>query len=133
MRPITALNARVPYGRALLVAVIAALVVPIQALAAPGGGDLVDVIVSFDGRPGRDGKQAVKDAGGRVKDTFQLIDAVSAQLPEGRMGALARHPRVQAVEVDHRTEAFHHAPATGNAELEAAWGVEHIGAGDVHT
>ena len=88
-----------------------------------------NVIVSFNG-PG--GKQALKAAGGRVHRIFQLIDAVSARMPRGRMAALERKAGVKSVELDHKLAVFHHDPNTGNTELEAAWGVEHIGAGDVH-
>jgi hypothetical protein len=86
MRLVTASAApRSLTARALLAAVLVGLALPLPALATPaaGGDDFVSVIVSFNGRPGRDGKQAVKDAGGRIKDSFQLIDAVSAELPRG--------------------------------------------------
>ena len=131
MRPVTAVNAlRSLRGSALLVLVMASLVAPAATLARPASNDdLVNVIVSFNG-PG--GKQALKAAGGRVHWTFQLIDAVSAQMPRGRMAALERKEGVKSVELDHKLAVFHHDADTGNAELEAAWGVEHIGGGDVH-
>ena len=134
MRPVTAVTAlRSMHGRVLLITVLASLALPLPMFAAPAGAnERVNVIVSFHAHPNAGGKQAVKDVGGQILRTFQLIDAVSARMPRGRIAALEHKAEVKAVELDQKLVLFDHAPATGNAELEAAWGVEHIGAGDVH-
>ena len=132
MRPVTAVKAlRSARGAALLIALTASIAAPLPALAAPvGANEPVNVIISFRG-PGGEGKKAVKAEGGRIRQTFHLIDAVSARVPRGRMASLERKAAVKSVELDHKLATLDHVPATGNAELEAAWGVEHIGAGDV--
>lgn len=134
MRPVTAVVAlRSLKGRALFIVLLATFAVPLPSMAGPAGqNELVNVIVSFRGHPREGGRQAVKEAGGQILRTFKLVDAVSARLPRGQMAVLERRAAIKAVELDHRLVAFDHAPATGNAELEAAWGVEHIGAGQVH-
>src|SRR5687767_7748352 len=87
MRPVTAVPAlRSTHGRALLVALLAALAVPFSAMTGAADQiDVVNVIVSFRGHPNAGGKQAVKDARGQIRRTFQLIDAVSARMPSGRI------------------------------------------------
>ena len=134
MRPVTAVAfLRTLRGRALLLAVLASMAVPLPAMAAPhGSNDMVNVLVSFHGHARATGKRAVKDEGGEIRRSFQLTAALSARMPRGRMAALERKAAIKSVELDHRLVAFDHAPSTGNDELEAAWGVEHIGAGEVH-
>jgi subtilisin len=97
-----------------------------------GAGELVRVIVNFGGRPGAPGVARIRELGGLVHHRYQLINSVAASVPAPGLAALRASPRVRSVELDGQLVAFDHGPATGDAELEAAWGVEHIGAGQVH-
>jgi subtilisin len=98
------------------------------AVAASRGG-MIHVIVNFKG-PGllRPQQQtyAVREATGTVTLRFRLINAVAATIPAGQLKALKANPSVKSVEPDAPIKAF------ADPELDAAWGVKHIGAGDVH-
>ena len=97
---------------------------------------LIKVIVNFRGPQPLAAPQVtrtVRQAGGSVNHRFQLINSAAAVIPAGELAALRRNPNVKSVELDHELTLFHHDPNTGDAELEAAWGVEHIGAGFVHS
>ena len=95
------------------------------------GKDL-NVIVSFEGRPGRAATRAIERLGGKVKRHLPLIDGLGAVIPRGQLKALRADPSVTAVEPDGKLVAFDHTPATGDHEYENAWGVEHIGTREVH-
>jgi subtilisin len=99
---------------------------------APAADGQQKVIVSFHQPPGVAAQSAIQGVGGQVRLRLNLIDALAATIPADALAGLARNPLVKAIEPDHPLELFHHAPNTGNQELEAAWGVEHIGAGYVH-
>ena len=77
-------------------------------------------------------REAVQREGGDVSRSFRLINAVAATVPQQSLAELRADPAVKSVELDAPIQAFHHAASSGSAELEAAWGVEHIGAGAVH-
>ena len=93
---------------------------------------MTSVIVNLHEPAGWPATRAVTALGGEVRQRFRLIDALSAHVPEQAIAALEANPLVESVEVDHRIVAFQHGPNTGDPELEASWGVEHIGAGEVH-
>jgi hypothetical protein len=103
------------------------------AVAANRGG-LVKVIISYRGLVGAhiDTREAIQREGGTIRRSFRLINAVAASVPQSSLAELRQDPQVKSVEIDAPLEAFHHAPDSGSAELEAAWGVEHIGAGAIH-
>jgi subtilisin len=114
---------------------IALLATP--AAAAPGrvaadADATVKVIVNLRARPDAAARRAVEALGGTVRRSFRLINAIAASVPRGALDNLRRNRLVRSVELDGQLVAFHHGPNTSNPELEAAWGVEHIGAGSVH-
>jgi subtilisin len=85
---------------------------------------MIHVIVNFRGAPAT----TVKKAGGNVDHRYRLINAQAATIPAGQLKALRNDPSVRSVELDPAIQAF----ADPDPELDASWGVEHIGAGDVH-
>jgi subtilisin family serine protease len=89
------------------------------------GSDLAKVIVRFTHHPLAADRRAIESVGGKVQRLYQLIDAIAARVPAGKLAALQRKANVASVELDHRIVA-------SDAELDAAWGVKHIGAGAVH-
>src|SRR4051812_15613207 len=114
---------------------VVVLVLAATLISAPGvaaGQGAVKVIVNFRGaHPLRPQQQAgtIHNAGGSVTHRFGLINSVAATIPAGQLKALRAQPNVKSVELDATIKAF---DTTPNAELDAAWGVKRIGAGDVH-
>lgn len=94
--------------------------------------DRVKVIVTFRAKPGARELKLLRESGARIRHVYRIIPGAAVEIPAGALAALKRNRLVRAVETDHRLTAFDHAAATGDPELEAAWGVEHIGAGTVH-
>ena len=124
-------------GTRPVLAALAVVVLIGSALAAPVAARPADqastkVIVTFRDRPGPAAIDAVTAAGGEIRFQYRLIPAVAATMPAAAVAGLERNPLVKAVEPDAKITVQDHAPNTGIAELEAAWGVEHIGAGQVH-
>ena len=92
----------------------------------------LQLIVTYEGRPGKAAERAVKRLGGTVKQNLKLIDGLAVDLPRGQLKQLKKDPAVKAVEVDGTLTPFDHGPSTGDLEYENAWGVEHIGSREVH-
>jgi subtilisin len=92
---------------------------------AVGGGAQVKVIVDLKAPANRSDRMAITALGGSVRQSFRLINAISATLPKGAISVLEHNPNVRTVEMDHTLTVM-------DAELDASWGVKHIGAGDVH-
>ena len=117
-------------------AVALAVMLAAGATAAPAAAAPADtptkVIINFHARPKAAAMAAVEQAGGKVRHRYRLINAVAATVPSRALAGLRGNALVKSVELDHTIVAFDHGANTGNAELEASWGVEHIGAGDVH-
>ena len=67
----------------------------------------------------------VEQLGGRVVYSYNLVPAVAATAPGQVISQLAAHPRVVRVEPDGEVHI-------NDTELDDAWGVKHIGAGNVH-
>jgi len=114
--------------------VVAAIVAGFLTVGAPAeqtnaadrpGADRIQVIVSFKDTPGAAARSAIETVGGKISRRFRLIDALAADIPNKQLDALRRNELVASVELDHEIVAF-------DAELDAAWGVKHIGAGTVH-
>ncbi len=103
-----------------------------QADPAPRPDVFVDVLIAFDRTPGPAEQAFVRGAGGQIKHTFHLVPAIAASVPQGAIQGLLNNPRVAAVDPDGRVHAIDHDITTSDAELEAVWGVEHIGPGAVH-
>ena len=83
------------------------------------------VIITFHQPPGASQRMLVRDLGGIVRHSYALVPAVAAELPPGAVAFLRAAPGVAMVEEDQLVEAV-------DAELDDAWGVKHIGAGEVH-
>jgi subtilisin len=86
----------------------------------------VDVLIAFRNLPGAAEEALVRGAGGEVTHTFRIVHAIAARIPEHAAEALRRNPRISVVEPDVRIFAV-------DAELDNAWGVKRIGAGEAHT
>ena len=95
-----------------------------QAGPAPGG-ERVPVIISFSGQPGAAHVGLVRAFGGTERFVYHLIPAIAADIPANAVAALQSNPLVTHVEPDARIEA-------ADLELDNSWGVQHIGAGEVH-
>ena len=63
--------------------------------------------------------------GGTIGHTYSLVPAIAAEVPQAAVDALRNNPNVTSVDIDALVYEI-------DAELDAAWGVKHIGAGLVH-
>lgn len=86
-------------------------------------GKTVGVLILFEKPPGRAQADLVRSHGGKVERTFSIVPAVSAQLPEAAMEALAKRKGVKAVELDGEVKAH---------EIQNVWGVQRIGCASLH-
>ena len=86
---------------------------------------LVKVLIGFKEKPGAAQQAMVRGVGGKIKYTYHIVDAIAASIPEKAIVALQNNPNVTHVELDIKVYAL-------EEELDNSWGVEHIGAGDVH-
>ena len=71
---------------------------------AVGGGTQIKVIVDLKAPANRSDRKAITALGGSVRQSFRLINAISATLPAGAVNVLEHNPNVQAVERDHTLE-----------------------------
>jgi len=94
------------------------------AVAAPP--EKVNVIIGFDRPPGSSEQGLVRGFGGEIIYNYNIIPAIAASVPETAIQGLLRNPRVVIIEPDVPIHAI-------DVELENSWGVEHIGAGAVHS
>jgi subtilisin len=90
----------------------------------PGSDELVNVIVTFKATPGKAARDAVQDAGAKIRREFKIINAISVELPANQVENLKKHPLVTAVEPDGEIVALER-DGSANAELANAWGVEY--------
>jgi len=67
----------------------------------------------------------VRGAGGDIKHTYTLVNAIAASLPSGAVAALQNRPNVVRVEADLEVHAI-------DAELDSVWGVDRVDAEVVH-
>jgi len=86
---------------------------------------LVKVLIGFNEKPGAAQQAMVRVAGGQIKYTYHIVDAIAASIPEKAIEALQKNPNVRYVEPDGQVYAL-------DAELDNTWGVKRIGAGAVH-
>ena len=86
---------------------------------------LVKVLIGFKEKPGAAQQAMVKGVGGKIKYTYNIVDAIAASIPEKAIVALQKNPNVTHVELDIKVYAL-------DAELDDSWGVKRIGAGLVH-
>jgi subtilisin len=85
----------------------------------------VKVLIGFNHQPGAAEQSLVHRFGGTIKYTYRLVPAIAGTVPEPAIAGLRANPNVTHVELDGQVYAM-------DAELVAAWGVEHIGVGVVH-
>jgi subtilisin family serine protease len=83
------------------------------------------VIIGFKSTPGHADKAMVRGRGGDITYSYRLINAIAAKLPEPAIENIQRNPRVTYVEIDGEVHTL-------DTELDNSWGVERIGAGNVH-
>jgi subtilisin len=91
----------------------------------PTGQDRVRVIIGFRNQPGAGEQALIRGAGGTVRHTFWLVPAIAAEVPSVALQGLRNNPNVTNVDLDVEVHAI-------DAELDASWGVKHIGSGIVH-
>lgn len=82
------------------------------------------VIVGFYGYDEPTKEKLVKDNGGKLKKTFNLISAVSADISDENITKLKKDPRVKYIVND--------TVYTMTDEYTSAWGVQHINSREVH-
>ena len=115
----------------ILAATVAfALVSSGSAVAAPAPSR-VAVIIGFNQQPGPPEQALVRQAGGTIKYTYNLVPAIAATVPEPAIAGLLANPNVTSVDLDGEVHIIDH--PTGDPELDSGWGVAHIGAGVVHS
>jgi len=85
----------------------------------------VKVLIGFAHQPGPAEQALVRRAGGTVKYSYHLVPAIAATVPDNAISGLQANPNVLRVEPDLVGRAI-------DVELENAWGVRRIGAGQVH-
>ncbi len=115
-----------------IVAIMMAMIMVISVTVVLAGGadkdtqqSKVPVIIGFEGTPSQADKKAiVRGHGGEIKHSYTIIDAIAAKLPEPAIENIRKNPNVAYVEMDGEVHA--------HDELDASWGVERIGAGNVH-
>lgn len=83
------------------------------------------VIIRFAQRPGQAEEALVRNAGGAVRRSYKSVPAVAAKMPRRAIEALLKNPNIQAIDIDQKIRAH-------DLELDSAWGVKRIGAGNVH-
>jgi len=107
----------------VLLVIVALSLVATSAVAGPP--DKVKVIIAFQDQPGAAEQALVRDLGGSIKYTYDLVPAIAASVPESAIAGLLAQPGVVRVERDLEVHAV-------DAELDNSWGVKQIGAGTVH-
>ena len=85
----------------------------------------VRVIVTFDQPPRASEQMLVRNLGGIVRHSYDLVPAIAAELPPGAVASLRATPGVVMVEEDQLVHLL-------DTELDSSWGVKRIGAGEVH-
>lgn len=83
-----------------------------------------NVIIGFHQSDAPSEEKLVHDNGGKVKKTFHLISAVSANMSDANITKLEKDPRVAYIENDTIYRAAD--------EYTSSWGVQHIGTQVVH-
>ena len=86
---------------------------------------LVKVLIGFKEKPGAAQQAMVRGVGGKIKYTYNIVDAIAASIPEKAIEALQKNPNIRYVETDGQVYAL-------DDELNNTWGVKRIGAGFVH-
>ena len=93
-------------------------------------GNIRSVIIGFKNAPGKSDIDFVSIHGGVVKRTYKIIRAISADVPEESIVAIAKSSNVEYVENDEKV--FAHIPIGTCQEVQALkqvvpWGISRIG------
>ncbi len=83
------------------------------------------VFIGFADKPGPAEQALVRGVGGKIRHTFNIVPAISADLPAQTIEALQKNPIVTSITPVGQVKAL-------DAELDNSWGVKHIGGGIVH-
>src|SRR3990167_5156330 len=95
----------------------------------PHNDNMVKVFVHFADTPGKSEWGLIQAFGGTVTNSYSIIPAVAAEIPESAILGLSHNPSVTAIEEDHKVEAT---AITYDTEYSNAWGVERIESGVAH-
>jgi len=95
----------------------------------PHNDNMVKVFVHFADTPGKSEWGLIRAFGGTVTNSYSIIPAVAAEIPESAIEGLSHNPSVTAIEEDHKVEAT---AITYDTEYSNAWGVERIESGVAH-
>jgi len=95
----------------------------------PQNDNVVKVFVHFADTPGKSEWGLIRAFGGTVTNSYSIIPAVAAEIPESAILGLSRNPSVIVIEEDHKVEAT---AITYDTEYSNAWGVERIESGVAH-
>lgn len=110
-----------------VISLLASLVAPVALWAAPPeGAKNLRVIIRFQNAPGKNERDLVRNAGGTVNASFQIVPAVAATIPEAALQQLLLNPAIDVIEPDVETQAH------ASAEYNSVWGVTKIGSIPVH-
>ncbi|PKB83944.1 MAG: hypothetical protein BZY88_01145 [SAR202 cluster bacterium Io17-Chloro-G9] len=89
------------------------------------------MFVGFNHQPGPNEEALVRGAGGAIKYNYRLVPAIATSLTQEAIQGLLNNPNVAYIEPVIEVRIVDH--PTGDAELDNAWGVAHIGSGVIHT
>src|SRR3989344_3640323 len=95
----------------------------------PQDDNVVKVFVHFADTPGKSEWGLIRAFGGTVTNSYSIIPAVAAEIPESAILGLSHNPSVTSIEEDHKVEAT---AITYDTEYSNAWGVERIESGVAH-
>ncbi len=99
----------------LVLALVFSLAGPATSSAAPP--ERVDVLIGFTQQPGPAEEGVVRGAGGVIRQTFHLVPAVAANVPETAIPGLLQDPRVRYVEPDGPVYAI---------DQTVPWGIDRV-------
>src|SRR3989338_9132792 len=95
----------------------------------PQNGNVVKVFIHFADTPGKSEWGLIRAFGCTVTNSYSIIPAVAAEIPESAIEGLSHNPSVTAIEEDHKVEAT---AITYDTEYSNAWGVEKMKGGVPH-
>ena len=99
----------------LVLALVFSLAGPATSSAAPP--ERVDVLIGFTQQPGPAEEGVVRGAGGVIRQTFHLVPAIAANVPEPAIPGLLQDPRVRYVEPDGPVYAI---------DQTVPWGIDRV-------
>ena len=79
----------------------------------------VPVLIAFDHQPGPNDQALVRRAGGDIKYTYTIVNAIAASMPQAAVDALSRNPNVLRVENDIQVHAVGQVTPWGVDRLDA--------------